>query len=65
MKSINRRVVAADARKTKDLPMLEAQQKNMGDKDLATLKPVWLPGDAAGAKARGILKRMIAEEEGP
>ena len=48
---------------TEDLPMLEAQQKNMGDQDLMALKPVWLPGDAAGARARGILRRMIAQEK--
>lgn len=45
-----------------DQPMLEAQQKNLGDQDLWSLRPVWLPGDAGGTRARSVLRRMIAEE---
>jgi phenylpropionate dioxygenase-like ring-hydroxylating dioxygenase large terminal subunit len=40
---------------TEDLPMLEAQQRNLGDLSLREAKLGWLPGDAAGARARQIL----------
>jgi len=45
-----------------DLPMLEAQQRNIGNADLESLKWAWLPGDAAGARARLALKRAIESE---
>jgi vanillate O-demethylase monooxygenase subunit len=48
---------------TEDLPMLEAQQRNLGSRSLDDIKPVWLPGDAAGSRARQILARMIADEQ--
>lgn len=47
---------------TEDLPMLENQQANIGDRTLRTLGLAWLPGDAAGARARKILYRKIDAE---
>jgi len=47
-----------------DLPMLEAQQKNLGSLSLDEIKPVWLPGDAAGSRARQNLAKLIAAERG-
>ena len=47
---------------TEDQPILEAQQRNLGSKSLDDIKPVWLPGDAAGSRARQNLARLIAEE---
>ena len=45
-----------------DLPMLEEQQRNLAGKSLRDVKLGWLPGDAAGARARQILyARMDAE----
>ncbi len=45
-----------------DLPMLEAQQKNMRGESFWSLKPVLLVGDAAGVRARRILESLIAAE---
>ncbi|HUD94715.1 aromatic ring-hydroxylating dioxygenase subunit alpha [Sphingobium sp.] len=45
-----------------DLPMLEDQQANIGDRDLRTMKLGWLPGDAAGARARNLLYARIDAE---
>ena len=45
-----------------DLPMLEAQQKMMGDAPFWTLKPVLLPGDAAAIRARRVLDQLIESE---
>lgn len=45
-----------------DLPMLEAQQRNIGDTDFSEPKPVLLPGDAAAVQARRALEKMMAEE---
>ncbi|MBY0557697.1 MAG: aromatic ring-hydroxylating dioxygenase subunit alpha [Burkholderiaceae bacterium] len=45
-----------------DLPMLEAQQKMMGDATFWSLKPVLLPGDAAGIRARRVLDQLIEAE---
>ena len=45
-----------------DLPMLEEQQRNLAGQSLRDVKLGWLPGDAAGARARNILyARMDAE----
>lgn len=42
--------------------MLEEQQRNLAGKSLRDVKLGWLPGDAAGARARQILyARMDAE----
>lgn len=48
--------------RTEDLPMLEDQQANLGDRTLRDVKIAWLPGDAAGARARQILQRRIEAE---
>jgi phenylpropionate dioxygenase-like ring-hydroxylating dioxygenase large terminal subunit len=46
-----------------DLPVVEAQQKMIGDADFFSLKPVLLPGDAGAGRARRVLQKMIAEED--
>ena len=46
-----------------DLPMLEQQQRNIGDADFWSLKPVLLAGDAAAVRARRVLDKLIAEEQ--
>jgi phenylpropionate dioxygenase-like ring-hydroxylating dioxygenase large terminal subunit len=45
-----------------DLPILEAQQHNLGSHDLLELKPVILPSDAGGVYARRTLERLISAE---
>jgi phenylpropionate dioxygenase-like ring-hydroxylating dioxygenase large terminal subunit len=45
-----------------DLPMLEAQQQVIGDRDFWSLRPVMLPIDAGAVRARRILERLIAAE---
>ncbi|MBV1788679.1 aromatic ring-hydroxylating dioxygenase subunit alpha [Marinobacterium sp. D7] len=47
---------------TEDLPMLEAQQKMMGDNEFWDLKPILLASDAAAVRARRVLDKMIVEE---
>jgi vanillate O-demethylase monooxygenase subunit len=47
-----------------DKPMLEAQQRRMGDADLWSLNPLILPGDAGGVQVRRELARRIAAEAG-
>jgi vanillate O-demethylase monooxygenase subunit len=46
-----------------DLPMLEAQQKMMGDAAFWDLKPVLLIGDAGAIRARRVLDRLLAAEQ--
>ncbi|MBD8892204.1 aromatic ring-hydroxylating dioxygenase subunit alpha [Roseibium litorale] len=47
-----------------DLPMLEAQQRMIGDcADFWSLKPVLLPVDAPGVRARRVLDGMIKAEQ--
>ena len=46
-----------------DLPMLEAQQRSMGDKDFWDMKPILLAGDAAAVRARRVLKSLIDAEQ--
>ncbi len=46
-----------------DLPMLEAQQKAIGDSDFWSLKPVLLPSDASAIRARRVLDALIHKEE--
>lgn len=46
-----------------DLPVIEAQQAMIGSADFMSLRPVLLPGDAGGGRARRILETMIAAEE--
>jgi vanillate O-demethylase monooxygenase subunit len=48
---------------TEDLPMLEAQQVAMGNDEFWALKPVLLPGDAGGVRARRVLDALIAQEQ--
>ena len=45
-----------------DAPIIEAQQRNIGDQDIMDLKPIMLGVDAAGNSARRILAKMIREE---
>lgn len=45
-----------------DLPLLELQQRVIGDRDLMSLQPVLLAGDAGGVYARRELDRRIAAE---
>lgn len=45
-----------------DAPMLEAQEANIGERDLSSVKWGWLPGDAAGVHARRILREKIEAE---
>lgn len=47
---------------TEDLPMLEAQQKMMGDKDFWDLKPISLSGDVAAMLARRVLGTMLKSQ---
>lgn len=47
-----------------DLPILEAQQKAIGDADFWSLQPVLLPGDAGAVRARRILDKLLADEQG-
>ena len=48
---------------SEDLPMLEAQQKAMGDAEFWSLKPILLPGDAAAVRARRVMDALIKEEQ--
>lgn len=48
---------------TEDLPMLESQQKMIGDAAFWDLKPVLLIGDAGAIRARRVLDRLIAAEQ--
>lgn len=45
-----------------DLPMLEAQQQVMGDREFWSMQPVLLPMDAGALRARRIMERLIAHE---
>ena len=47
-----------------DEPMIEAVARNMDSHDLLSLNPVLLPADAAGIRARRILKKLIEAEQG-
>jgi vanillate O-demethylase monooxygenase subunit len=44
-----------------DKPIIEAQQHNMGDVGFEQLDPVYLESDGAGARARRIMNRLLAE----
>jgi len=46
-----------------DKPVLEAQQKRIGDRDLMKMRPVILPTDAGSVRARRILAQHIAREQ--
>jgi phenylpropionate dioxygenase-like ring-hydroxylating dioxygenase large terminal subunit len=45
-----------------DQPMIEAQQAAIGNQPIEALKPVAIPADVAGGKARRTLQRLIAAE---
>lgn len=47
---------------TEDLPMLEAQQRAMGDQEFWSMKPILLPSDAAAVRVRRVLKGLIEAE---
>ncbi len=47
-----------------DEPMIDAVQESMGTAELLELKPVWLPGDAAGMRVRRTLQKLCAAETG-
>lgn len=47
---------------TEDMPMLEEQQRNLGNRSLREARLGWLPGDAAGARARNMIYTRIDAE---
>lgn len=47
-----------------DLPMLEAQQRNLGDADFWSAQPALLPIDQGAIRARRIMERLIGSERG-
>lgn len=57
------RDVALRAFVEEDKPMLEAQQKMIGEEEIMSLKPMLLRTDNAAMRVRRILGKMIAEEE--
>lgn len=46
-----------------DMPMLEAQQQEIGDRDFWSLNPVLLPSDGGAVRSRRVLDRLIKEEQ--
>lgn len=46
-----------------DKPMIEAQQAALGTRDIETLRPVAIPADVSGGRARQVLARLIAGEK--
>jgi vanillate O-demethylase monooxygenase subunit len=48
---------------TEDKPMIEAQQRRLGDADLFDKKPVLLASDAASTRARRVYARLLAAEQ--
>jgi phenylpropionate dioxygenase-like ring-hydroxylating dioxygenase large terminal subunit len=53
-----------DIFRTQDGPMLEAQQRAMGEvTDFLTLKPIILKADAAGIQARRMFKKLLKAEQ--
>ncbi|MEI9852128.1 MAG: hypothetical protein WDN24_16205 [Sphingomonas sp.] len=47
-----------------DMPIIRDAHRLMAGQDFWDLRPLVLSGDAAGVRARRILRRMIAEEQG-
>ncbi len=45
-----------------DVPMVEDQQRNMGDKDFMSMRPMLLPIDEASIRCRRVMNRLLAEE---
>lgn len=59
------RVIVAGAKQAfehEDRPMLEAQQRYLGDRDLMAMRPVLLPNDTGSARARRVIDRRLAQE---
>jgi len=54
---------AQAAFEAEDKPMLEAQQRYLGQKDLMEMGPVLLPNDSGSARARRIVDRRIKIEK--
>lgn len=48
---------------TEDLPMLEAQQTLIGERDFMMMRPVMLESDGGATRARRVLDRLIANEQ--
>ena len=48
---------------TEDKPMIEAQQRRLGDADLFDRSPVLLASDAASTRARRVYARLLAAEQ--
>jgi phenylpropionate dioxygenase-like ring-hydroxylating dioxygenase large terminal subunit len=48
---------------TEDKPMIEAQQRRLGDADLFDKKPVLLSSDSASTRARRVYARLLAAEQ--
>ena len=46
-----------------DLPLLEAQQRALGDTPFWDAKPILLAGDAAAVRARRVLDKLIKDEQ--
>ncbi len=45
-----------------DLPIMEDQQRSMGDKDFMSMRPMLLPIDEASIRCRRVMDRLITEE---
>jgi vanillate O-demethylase monooxygenase subunit len=45
-----------------DRPMIEAFERDMGGRDLWSMKPVLLAGDTGGVRARRLLEKLLAAE---
>jgi vanillate O-demethylase monooxygenase subunit len=46
-----------------DKPILEAQQRRIGQSEFWSLKPVLLPGDAGSVRVRRKLQQLMAQEQ--
>lgn len=46
-----------------DKPMLEAQQRVIGDADFSSLGPVLLPGDTGSVRVRRKLEQLVSQEQ--
>ena len=57
------RPIIENAFRGEDKPMLEAQQRNMGDSDLWSLKPVLLAHDAGAVRCRRKLEALVRTEQ--
>jgi vanillate O-demethylase monooxygenase subunit len=47
---------------TEDKPVVEAQQRRLGERDLFDLTPVLLPTDVGSTRARRIYQRLLVAE---